>query len=494
MIEPARRASDEQGVEPAYRPYGRFATLVVAAAVLGCTAFADRAEAAPASRSVVTKRAGEQYVASARVRAPARSRLCIRATERAGRAVVGNGGRCVRSTGRWQRIEPLLYESRRAGSRLRVTVTKRARVDSLRIAPAGRKPCNTRRSCQQPPPPPAPAPPPPPGPPPPPPPAGGGPAVGAQFHCAWSFYTNPSRAAVLDELAAAGVRWVRIDVAWDGIEDSVKGARNPWYIAMVDYCVDQARMRNLNVLVTLWLTPGWANGGRSNNVPPTNPQDYADFARWAASHWAGRVAAWEVWNEPDPSQTFWQGSVQQYVSLLRAAYPAFKAGDPAAKVILGGPASNDDGWIGQVYRLGARGSFDVLATHPYQAIADAPPERADDGNRWWFTHLPAVRNVMIANGDGNKPVWFTEFGWSAHANSPDTPNWQRGVTPEQQADYFIRAIRYTTANYAYVPVMFWYKERARPGSGDAHQEGYALLNGDLSRRPVYTRLKSFLTG
>jgi hypothetical protein len=111
--------------------------------------------------------------------------------------------------------------------------------------------------------------------------------------------------------------------------------------------------------------------------------------------------------------------VQQYVSLLRAAYPGFKAGDPAAKVILGGPASNDDGWIGQVYSLGGKDSFDVLSTHPYQGVADAPPEHPDDGDRWWFTHLPAVRNVMIANGDGAKPVWFTEFGWSNHTNGPN---------------------------------------------------------------------------
>ncbi|HEU6446285.1 MAG TPA: hypothetical protein VFL61_14615 [Gaiellaceae bacterium] len=32
--------------------------------------------------------------------------------------------------------------------------------------------------------------------------------------------------------------------------------------------------------------------------------DYADFAGWAASYWRGRVAAWEVWNEPDPWQPF----------------------------------------------------------------------------------------------------------------------------------------------------------------------------------------------
>jgi hypothetical protein len=290
------------------------------------------------------------------------------------------------------------------------------------------------------------------------------------------------------------VRWVRIDVAWDGIEHPLKGSRDPWYIGMVDYCVDQARQRGLNVLITLWLTPGWANGGQSNNVPPTNPQDYADFAQWAASHWRGRVAAWEVWNEPDPSQTFWLGTTPQYVSLLQAAYPGFKAGDPSAQVVLGGPASNDDGWIGQVYALGGKDSFDVLATHPYQGMADYPPEYPDDGHRWWFTHLPVVRNVMAAYGDTAKPIWFTEFGWSAHANWPGVPNWQRGVTAEQQGDYFVRAIQYTTAHYPYVPVMFWYKERARPGGSSVHEEGYGLLNDDLTERPVYTRLKSFLVG
>ena len=156
-------------------------------------------------------------------------------------------------------------------------------------------------------------------------------AVGSQFHCNWGFYTNPDRLTVLDKLASAGVKWVRIDTSWAGIEDTAKGARNAWYIGMVDFCVNQARARGMNVLITLWMTPGWANGNRGNLVPPTNPQDYADFARWAAGYWRGRVAAWEVWNEPDPNQSFWQGTIDQYAGLLRASYPAFKAGDPAGE-------------------------------------------------------------------------------------------------------------------------------------------------------------------
>jgi len=320
------------------------------------------------------------------------------------------------------------------------------------------------------------------------------PAIGTQFHCNSNFYTDSDRLAVLDKLKAAGVTWVRIDTAWAGIEASAKGDRNAWYLRMVDFCVNAARRRGIHVLITLWRTPAWANGGRGELVPPTNPADYADFARWAAEYWKGRVNAWEVWNEPDPNQTFWQGTTSQYVDLLKAAYPKFKAGDPNAPVVLGGPSSNDDAWIESVYSLGAKGSFDVLATHPYQGLADAPPEYPDDGNRWWFTHLPAVRNVMAKYGDAGKPIWFTEFGWSAHDNWAGIANWQRGVTPAQQGDYFIRAIKYTQTNYPYVPVMFWYKERAQPGSTNVHEEGYALLNADLSERPVYSALKSFLVG
>ncbi len=444
-----------------------------------------------AQRPVVTGTAGDLYRASASIRARKRGqRVCLQLRETVGGSRIAGATRCRRATRRWQRIQLSDYRAHRTGSKLRLAISRhggrgaRLGIRRLSLTPLGRRPCKT--NC-------APSPVIPPGPP-----LGDallrpGLAVGSQFHCNWAFYTDPERTAVLDKLAAAGATWVRIDTSWSGIENTGKGARNTWYIAMVDFCVNEARARGLNVLVTLWLTPSWANGGRGERVPPTNPQDYADFARWATTYWRGRVAAWEVWNEPDPTQSFWQGTIDEYVELLRAAYPAFKAGDPQAQVVLGGPSSNDDGWIRQVYARGAKDSFDVLATHPYQGIADAPPERPDDGHRWWFTHLPVVRQVMLDYGDAAKPIWFTEFGWSAHANQPGIPDWLRGVTPEQQGDYFIRALEYTRKNYPYVRVAIWYKERARPGD-ELHQDGFGILNSDLSERPAYWRLKTYLTG
>jgi polysaccharide biosynthesis protein PslG len=455
--------------------------------------------------SVSTGRVQSLYRASASVRGTGRGfTLCLELRESVGGVAVGQTSRCAASSGRWQRLGPVEHRTKRAGSLLVLAISKRRsrrghqfRVDDVVLRLSAEPPPDANNPTPPPPPPaPLPPPPPPPLPTPAPPAPGVGPAVGSMFHCNGQHYDNAARVAVLDKLKAAGVRWVRIDVAWNGIEGAYKGARNPWYTGMVDFCVDEARARGIKVMLLLWLTPGWANGGRSDKVPPTNPQDYADFARWAAGYWKGRVDAWEIWNEPDQRNWFDAG-LADYVTLMRAAYPAFKAGDPDAEVVLAGPSSNDDGWMRQVYALGGKGSFDVLATHPYQGIGDYPPEyREPDGGtyRWWFTHLPAVRQVMIDNGDAAKPIWFTEFGWSAHDNWPGIPAWERGVTQAQQADYLLRAIGYTQANYAYVGVMFWYKERARPGSADVVQEGYGLLEADFRERPVYTALKRFLTG
>ena len=469
-------------------------------------------------RQVTGESAGTTYDASAVVRGARGALLCLRIREAGGAA----SGGCVRATGRWQGVAAQPHTVARDGSAVTFAIvqvgtrrSKRFRVDRVTVMQRSRtcpkRGCTTTgattgsgtttaatttapTTTATPPPPPPPTTTTPSPPPPPPPAPTAAAAVGSQFHCGWSFYTNPDRTAVLDKLASAGIKWVRIDMAWAGIEDTRKGARNAWYIGMMDFCVDQARARGMNVLATLWMTPGWANGNQSYYTPPTRLEDYADFAQWAAAHWAGRVAAWEVWNEPDPNQSFWRGTTAQYVGLLRAAYPAFKAGDPSAKVVLGGPSSNDDAWLAQLYSLGAKGAFDVAATHPYQGLADAAPETPDDGHRWWFTHVPAVRNVMVANGDGDKPIWFTEFGWSAHANWSGIANWQRGVTPDQQADYFVRAVKYTRANYPYVGVMFWYKERSNPTGTDVHEEGYGLLNADLTERPALGAIRAYLTG
>ncbi|HMJ00640.1 MAG TPA: cellulase family glycosylhydrolase [Gaiellaceae bacterium] len=340
----------------------------------------------------------------------------------------------------------------------------------------------------------APPPPPPPAPPPPPPPSTT-PDTGVAFHCGWSDYTDAQRATVLDKLQAAGVKWVRIDVGWSSLQEVGRNQLSQWYVDTIDRCVDMARARGINVLAILFRTPSWANGGQGVQVPPLDNADFAWIAHWAADHFRGRVSAWEMWNEPDPAQSSWSwsGTALQYVSLLRAGYPAIKAGDPNATVVFGGPSSNDESFIAACYAAGAHGYFDVMATHPYQAISDTPPESAPDSRNWWFARLGAVRDLMVQNGDGNKPIWFTEFGWSSHDNWQGVQNWQRGVTLAQQGDYLVRAIEYAKAQYPYVTNMFWYDERNQTGT-DIQNANFGLLTNNLTEKPVYWTLKTYLTG
>jgi hypothetical protein len=317
------------------------------------------------------------------------------------------------------------------------------------------------------------------------------PIVGVNFHAVWDYRSDAERFALLDKLAAAGLSWVRVDLCWCQFQSHAPGTINGSYVEQVDRIVDAARQRRLRVLAILWGTPPWANGGGDLNVPPKNAREYGDVAEWVARHYRGRVTAWEVWNEPNLS-VFWTGTVEQYVRVLRAAYPRFKRGDPGARVVFAGLSYNDDGWLQRAYVAGAHGHFDVMATHPYQGRGDAPPEAAGDGKRWWLTHVPAVHKVMRAHGDGRKEIWFTEFGWSSFDHTVTAAHGRRGVSEPVQADYLLRTIDLVRRRYSYVTHMFWYNER-NTATGNAWEDNLGLLKRDLTEKPVYRALRAFLT-
>lgn len=317
------------------------------------------------------------------------------------------------------------------------------------------------------------------------------PQVGTNFHVMWSDYTNDERLEAIRRLADAGVEWVRVDMGWVTYEEAGKGVYSQWAWDRADFVVDNLRANGIKVLGMLWATPGWANGGQKREVPPSDPADYGDIAFKAAQHFKGRVDAWEVWNEPNLDY-FFKGTAADYVRLLKAAYPRFKAGDPNAQVVLGGVSYNDTKYLRRLYELGAQGHFDVMATHPYLGVADAPPETPDDGTIWTMVHVKAVHDLMTEFGDGAKKIWFTEFGWSTHENWSGISNWERGVTKQKQADYLIRSIELMASKFPYVTNMFWYNERNEQ-HGHPQIDNYGLMYRDLSPKPAYTALQEYLT-
>ena len=318
------------------------------------------------------------------------------------------------------------------------------------------------------------------------------PAVGVQFHGMWATYDDAERAKILDQLVAAGTRWIRLDVSWAMLQPTSGSSYDmAWGVPFVDRVVNMVRSRGLNLLVTFWRTPAWANGGAGETTLPTDPSTYAAALRWAAARYAGRVDAWEVWNEPNQGGFMTGADPAAYTRLLKAAYPAAHAGDPGTTVVFGGPSMNDAPWIAKAYNAGAQGYFDAMATHPYMGPSDAPPETPDNGTIYTMAHVAAVRQLMVDNGDAGKPIWFTEYGWSTHPNTSTMRNWELGVSRAVQADYLVRSLAYVRDRLPYVTHTFWYEADDRQTGTTRNIDNYGLMDDQLRPKESLTALAAF---
>ena len=220
----------------------------------------------------------------------------------------------------------------------------------------------------------------------------------------------------LDQMQALGVNDVRILIPWAGVEP-VQGYYD-W--SSVDYTVNAANARGMGVLGVLNSSPSWAvnPGVPAISGAPASPAQYGDFAGLVAQRYAGKVSAYEIWNEPN-GQTYYAPKPDPagYTQLLKAAYPEIKAADPNATVIGGVTGAvvdygdftmNPVEFVQGIYAAGGEGYFDALSYHPYNygtpfsqgaALPDSP-----------LNQLTAMRNLMVENGDAGKQIWASEYG------------------------------------------------------------------------------------
>lgn len=282
----------------------------------------------------------------------------------------------------------------------------------------------------------------------------------------------------LELIQYAGFRWVKQDFSWREIEGLGKG-RLDWSIT--DRIVEQAEKVGLRLIVRLDSEPTWASGQAYPNdakiimSPPKNYQDFADFAYAVASRYKGRIAAYQIWNEPNLARE-WGGqapSPADYTRLLKTGFEAIKRGDEAAYVITAGMAPTtrndhvampDTTFVKQMYAAGAKPYFGFLGAHG--AGFKAPPEmdpaevstNPDYYNKgdvncpgsacriYCFRHVEDLRQIMVDNGDQKKKVVVLEFGWTIDSR-PNSPYGWHAVTEAQQADYFVRAYQYAKQNW-----------------------------------------------
>jgi hypothetical protein len=297
----------------------------------------------------------------------------------------------------------------------------------------------------------------------------------------------------------AGARWVRLYVNWREIEPS-DNQYDPAPLGEFDRRVAEHTARGQKVLMVVSYAPAWASGSSNQTAPPRDPGKYGEFMGAMANRYRGKVSAWELWNEPDDNVHFQNGpQPAAYAALLRAAYPAIKAADPAATVVTGGMVGNHYAFLEALYANGAKGSFDAVGVHTDTACLTAAPDfqyREHDGRigRFTFTGYREVRQSMLANGE-DKPIWMTELGWSTSPAVCDSGGRAGtkpgGVSEDKQAQHLEHAFGCLQKD-GIVQVAMWFSLQD-VDSAQATGHRYGLIDDGGKAKPSYGAFRRFAT-
>ena len=289
----------------------------------------------------------------------------------------------------------------------------------------------------------------------------------------------------LDQAQATGAKYVRVFALGSQLHD----------YATFKGILSGAKARGMNVVFVI-------TGATDGSTTPPDPAAFASDVGAFASQMAlvGGAAAYEVWNEEDET-AFWGAAVDagRYAAILKAAYPALKAGDPGAKVLLGPLTGNNYAYLSQVYAAGAGGSFDAAAVHTDTACLVDPPSSfyRENGQvaRFTFLGFRTVHDVMVANGQGDKPIWMTELGWTTATSTCGRGMWAgqkpAGVSEAQQAAN-LREAYHCLAGYPYVQTGLWFTLKDTSGHGD-ELDHYGLQRIDSSHKPSWDAFRAVAT-
>jgi hypothetical protein len=294
-----------------------------------------------------------------------------------------------------------------------------------------------------------------------------------------------------------GVESERFEIAWDAVEPQP----GVFDFAAIDRKVQAAARNDIDVLGLVVRSPGWAATHPGNPFSaPRDPAAYAAFLRTLigrygprGSFWSANpslpkhpVRNWQIWNEPNISINWdvqpWQNG---YARLLKAAYPAVKAADPGARVVMAGLANFSWRDLSKAYKAGVKGSFDVAAVHPFSGRPS---------NSVKITRLN--RDVMNRNGDARKAIWLTELTWSSAKGkkTPLTQNWE--TTETGQAQRLRQAYRlYVRARSSLrLDRIFWYTwatvDRNSKNSFDYSGLRTMRPDGRFVNKPVMSAFRS----
>ncbi len=293
-----------------------------------------------------------------------------------------------------------------------------------------------------------------------------------------------------------GAPWVVEYFPW-GYYEPEKG-HYEW--AHADKVVNHAVAQGLTVIGRIDFVPDWARPADTTfrYLGEDHFGDLGDFVYAFVSHFRGRVPYVVIWNEPNLSFEWGYRPVDPaaYTRLLQVCYRRAKEADPTVQVVAAGlapttvPEGNEWGmddlvYLQRMYDAGVQGYFDALAIHAYGWTF--PPDAAPAPDVLNFARAELSHEVMVRNGDGQKPALITEGGWNDH------PRWTRAVKPAQRIAYTIRAYEKARREWPWCQAVALWAFRY-PAPAKTYQDYFTLVSSDFIAKPIYLELQRYARG
>jgi hypothetical protein len=324
----------------------------------------------------------------------------------------------------------------------------------------------------------------------------------------WDFNADAKK-QTLGFVQQAGFNWAKHQVEWTSVETAP--GQFDW--SELDSIVNTTSAANTKMLLSVQHAPTFYRNANSG-LFPSDPSTYRTFMQTVATRYKGKVQGYEIWNEENLSRETGVGNVDpsHYLPILAAGATGVRAGDPGAMVLLGAPSptganvpgqSIDDlQYLNQLYALNsgeAKQYYDAVSAHPsgFSNPPDCTPQTPtcslsggwnNDSSFFAFTRVAQYRDVMVRNGESNKKIWFSEFGYCSGSTPPPGYEYCKYLTAQNQADFLVQAFTRARA-LDYVGGMVVWNLNFQMAVGETDEKwGFGVVRNDWTPRPAYYAL------
>lgn len=251
------------------------------------------------------------------------------------------------------------------------------------------------------------------------------------------------------------VRLHDLNVSWRDLEPQ----QGQWQWARLDDAVKLVVETQADIVLPLQTTPRWASSapsllgayGDGASAPPADLANWDTYVSAVVQRYKGRIAYYEMWNEPNLKK-FFSGEPKDLSELTVRASRIIRQLDPKAKVVCAGITGTYGlDWLAKYLAAGAGDACDIVGYHLY--TSHKKPEVLVD-------LVTKIRKVQANTAGASKPLWNTESGWlidhgvPIDAKSAGFDDNAKATSADQAIGFLVRT--HLLARWLGVERFYWY--------------------------------------